>query len=394
MNSLTRHSASRVPGKKARIVTGERLWRAAFSLIELIGVLAIGLILASIIAVVTVRNIDQGVSNQEAQTLQNFATALQNSIQRSRYIPDATDWYVSVATEMGVSTNFVLYNIRNSSSPRVMMVDPSLHIGPSTVAQGVLQYQQGASGSTNPFSPRVMIVSSLQPSTPLPALGIAQGNFDALWNTPAASLPTNGTFSTFKSGYDLLVERINLAPLFAHLQLINYPTPASNLGQFTIDSSATNVVPNSSSGIDAYFIKSTGLYLLKDTNYVPPSALESKLILDRDATYYYVGQVWRSVPYVSTVYTSSQTNMAAVTLAQMISAASGMFVSSKYNNHASGGITPPVVLNDMSNFMAQYYLYTQYGTNQAVAKAWQNQVHDDMQNLFNNIQQGGCTNPP
>lgn len=370
----------------------------SFSLIEMIAVLAVVLILASVIATVTTRSVDRTVTDQETQTLQSFSTGLQNSILHNRYIPDGTDWFVRVATELGVSTNYVLYNIRNPNSQRVMMVDPNLHIGPSTVANGTLQYQQGPSGSTNPVSPRLMIVSSLQPGTPLPAAGVAASNFNSLWNTPAGSLPTNGTFSTFNSGYDLVVQRINLAPLFINLQLLNYPTPAANLGQYTIDDGVTNTVANTSTGVSAYFIQSTVLSLLKDTNYAPSSATDSRLILDRDATYYYVAQVWRSVPYVPSSFSSGQTNGAdAVNLAQMISAAANTFVASPYNVNASGGITPPTVLNAMSNFMVAYY---QYSTNTfdpvltARAKSWQTTLGNDLQALFNNIQQGGCTNPP
>lgn len=381
-------------GLRSRLPLNRRKSIQCFSLIEVIAVLAIGLILATIIATTTVRSIDQVVKNQETQALERFATALQNGILRNRYVPDATDWYLKVAAELGAGTNYVLYNIRNPNSPRVLMVDPALHIGPATVANGVLRYTQGPGGSTNPVSPRLMIVSCLQPETPLPASGIAPANFSPLWNTPAGSLPTNGTFASIRSGEDLVVQRIQLASLFVNLQLLNYPTPAANLGQFSVDGGTTNTVPNDAIGVNAYFIQNTQLSLLKDTNGASAGTVDSNLILNRDATYYYVDRVWRNIPFVPSAFGVNLTNGAALTLAQMISAAASMFVTSPYNVNATAGVTPPVVLNDMSNFMNQYYLYTHYGTNQTVAKAWQTTLGNDMQNLFNGITQGGCTNPP
>ncbi len=83
----------------------------AFSLIEIIGVLAIVAIAATMILSATTKTIDVGVSKQESATLQSQADALQNSVVRNRHIPNATDWYQVIATEMGVSTNAVLYNL-------------------------------------------------------------------------------------------------------------------------------------------------------------------------------------------------------------------------------------------------------------------------------------------
>ena len=51
-----------------------------FSLIEMIGLLAVVLILALTLAFVSTKSLDTVASNQEAANLQNFASSLQNSI--------------------------------------------------------------------------------------------------------------------------------------------------------------------------------------------------------------------------------------------------------------------------------------------------------------------------
>src|ERR1051325_4243286 len=99
----------------------------AFSLIEMIGVMAIMAILALALASVTTKSLDQAVSSQESALLANFATSLQNSIVRNGYIPGTTDWYQAIATEMGADTNMVRLTARKAA--RVFMIDPNLQIG-------------------------------------------------------------------------------------------------------------------------------------------------------------------------------------------------------------------------------------------------------------------------
>src|SRR5438477_10985756 len=74
----------------------------AFSLIEMIGVLAVIAILAAALAPSFVRQMDKSASDQESAGLKAFGDALQKSIMRSRYIPSDADWAAAVATELGV----------------------------------------------------------------------------------------------------------------------------------------------------------------------------------------------------------------------------------------------------------------------------------------------------
>src|SRR5260221_8588952 len=100
--------------------------RDGFSLIEMVGVIAVGLILVLALAWTTVKSIDQVFNNQEGAKLQTFATSLQSSILRNGYIPGTTDWYQIIASEAGVDTNTVLLTPRNTS--RVFLVDPNFQI--------------------------------------------------------------------------------------------------------------------------------------------------------------------------------------------------------------------------------------------------------------------------
>jgi type II secretory pathway pseudopilin PulG len=362
----------------------------------MIGVLAVMAILATVIISATIKSQDVGVTRQESAALQAFATAFQNSVLRNRYIPGAngtTPWYQAIATELGTSTNSVLFNLRNPNSARVFMIDPNLSVGPSG---GTLPYLQGSAGSTCPTNARVMIVSSLAPNTALPAAGVASANFTNLWNCALGALPSTGF--TGWNPYDLMIQRVNLQPLFVNLQLQNYLS--TNQGQYTIDTNALATVPNPN-GVSACFIKGTVLGLFTNgSSLLTPNAT---LMLNRDDSYFYVAQVWRNAPSIPNVSLAAQTNSEAANLAEMISISASAFAASPCNIYAQNGATPQSVVNAISNFLYFYPPYAAYGA----ANNWpttgslysnasyaQTLLGNALGYLANNITQGGCTNGP
>jgi prepilin-type N-terminal cleavage/methylation domain-containing protein len=367
----------------------------AFSLIEVIGALAVAAVLSAGIALVSIRSIDQAVSCQEATNLQNLANALQNSILRTRYIPGTNDWYQVIATELGASTNAVLLTSRNTR--RAFLIDPNLQIGASS---GVLPYAQGTNGSPPPQSPRLLILSSLAGSAPLPASGIIPANFGTLWNTADGSLPTNTSFSGWQGlPEDLRIQRVDLNSLFVKLQLSNLLS--TNQGQYLIDGRGPASVPGGTNGLGAYFIRNTVLTLC--TGASSGGGTNAELILSRDMSLFYLQQVWRDVPFVMV---ASQTNTASANMANMITMAASMFVNSPGNLNALNGVTPPQVLNQMSNFMSAYVPYAAYaasysatnggswpitGTLHDAAKNAQTALYNDMSALANNLTPYQCS---
>src|SRR5438034_7361415 len=145
--------------------------QSAFSLIEMIGVLAVIAILLTIIAPSFVRQMDKTAGDQESTALKSFGDALQQSILRNRYIPSDADWASAIATETGVDIASVTNTPRRQ--PRFFLIDPNLSIA----GAAGLPYTQSSTGSVSqPVSPRVMILSSI--GTPLPA-GVVSGTATA-----------------------------------------------------------------------------------------------------------------------------------------------------------------------------------------------------------------------
>src|SRR5262245_23297421 len=125
----------------------------AMTLIELIGVLAVIAILAAVLVPALIRQADKVAGDQESASLKSFSDALQNSIQRNRYIPSATDWATNVSKELGVDLGAVTTNTRKL--PRFFLIDTNLINGAG------LPYSQDSAGSANRPASRVIFLSSI-----------------------------------------------------------------------------------------------------------------------------------------------------------------------------------------------------------------------------------------
>jgi prepilin-type N-terminal cleavage/methylation domain-containing protein len=385
---------------------------AGFTLIEMIGVLAIIAILATVVLFSTTRRVDVAAANLERANLADYAAALESSILRNRYIPGPNEWASVIAAETGASIASITNSPRNT--PRYFLVDPALQIGTNTAsdlpyAQSNLVFAIGTSNQTiQPVSPRIMIVSTI--STALP--GIITGTsvrpdvFRNLWNwtdhspTPPANWPTdwNGR------GTDLIVQRVNLTPLFIHVVLQNYPPPpfGGAQGRYAVDRLPVPpyTVPNAGNGVDIYLLRSSLLGLYQDAP--AGGALQAEQILNRDSTFFYIQGVWRGSLAFGTNLT--QTTSEASSMGSVFYATAQAFLSSPYYTNAANGLTPPKVVNSMSNFMFAYINWANTSFNPSPlfkkpAADAETRMQQDMADLVsgispNGLVAGGCTNPP
>ena len=169
-----------------------------FSLIELIGVLAIMAILASVAVPNALRAIDRAAASAEAQTMANLGQEVKYYLRDQGVAPTAANWATAVAGYADLSPTGVATNSRNQA--RVYLTDPA-----------------GAPPQ------RVLLLSSLRGGLDLPpAAAIATpAAFQQIWQTPDGTVPDSSSWAGWDawsavagSGAFLVIERVNLASVY------------------------------------------------------------------------------------------------------------------------------------------------------------------------------------
>lgn len=242
-----------------------------FSLIELIGVLAIMSILASIILPNMLKRIDIANADAEASNLVSLATELEQYITSQFKIPTATTWTSAIASVSALPLDDVRQN-KNGFS-RGFYVDPKFFTATDTVFTG---YNQTTGLSTTPVSPRIMLISNLKGNTP-PAPTTSTG-FDAIWNqTPAASILESDS---------LKIHRLYLGHIFYPVLLLNSST---RIPFYQLNTSPAISLPVANNGINGqvtiYIIKRTQLTLHQDP-YPTGTVQYTLFIQDQDSFLY------------------------------------------------------------------------------------------------------------
>ena len=257
-------------------------YQRGFSLIELVGVLAVLAILAAVLAPALLKQTDKLVADKETATLQSFGDALQRSILRNRSSITSSDWTNIVATELGMNVSDVATNPRRKS--RIFLIDPT------GWCNGHLPYANSTGTPTLPSNARLMILSNLgSKDVPLASGYPSPADFTNTWNGADGTVPNAGSWSgwtnTGGKSSDVLVQRINLSTLFVSLSLISNQSPSRCY--YSIDSA---INPDSVVSITNYFLRNSVLRLYNRTT----NNLESQLILSDNTSLFFYRNVWCS----------------------------------------------------------------------------------------------------
>lgn len=320
----------------------------AFTLIEMLGAMAVVAILALALAPILIRQLDHAAAEKEARELKTLADGFRKGVLRAKIIPNESGWDSFIATNAGLQLSQVRTNGRQNR--RVFLIDPDLEIG---FSGGKLSYVQaptgsrvtGGSGIVPPINPRLLLVSSI--ASPLPA-GLVSGvaasaaAFSNLWNAAEGTIPAGWSWNG--RGDDLKVQRLHLSDLFVPLLLNN--TMTNLQGKYSIEGSSLVVLPVApsfmvASTFMAYFIDGTHLALYDQNN-----VLQYSEILHEAKSFDFALNSWKGgqqvVPEIR--------HPTALDL-QFVAQA---FLGSGTNPSAKNGANPSNVYSAMISYMQNY----------------------------------------
>ncbi len=251
-----------------------------FTLLELIGVLAVMAILAGALAPNLITLLDEGYETAERDSLRTIADSLERSIRSTKTIPSAlaSEWSTSIAQFSSFSATRVLENDKGCA--RRLYIDPRFL---TTTDQAFGSFAQDQGLGTPPVSPRMMLVSRLD-GTLSTALS-THAQFEAVWEqTSAAALVESKK---------LLIQRIHLAPLFHRVILSNSNSQLVSY-QLENQSEAAIAAANSvSDGTRTFYALTDTRLTLRAAPY-PGGAVLLQRIIDSDTSlrYQFNGTNW------------------------------------------------------------------------------------------------------
>jgi prepilin-type N-terminal cleavage/methylation domain-containing protein len=252
-----------------------------FTLVELIGVLSIIAILASVIAPSVFKDIKRARQDKESANLSTLNSELERSIYDNKRIPSRTlaDWASAIAAQSALVQEKVERNEKGFL--RGYYVDPRFFTASDVAFPG---YAQTTGVGSAPVSPRIMLVSLMTGNAP--AAPSTSASFDAIWDQSAGAALIESP--------DVKISRLNLRSAFQRLVLTNENT---NQPAYQLESGARSSIPAASVGGDGmltrYVIRNTKVSLYTDP--FPAGNLDQVFLADDEKAYAFelVGSVWR-----------------------------------------------------------------------------------------------------
>jgi hypothetical protein len=287
--------------------------------------------------------------------------ALVSEILHTCQIPGATNWGSVVGSWLMYPTTRIATN--SHGFLRAYLYDTNGFGGVT------LPYTQTTGLSAFPSNPRIMIVSSLDTNLPVASGGLGTTTFNTIWNTTTGNLPATWT-NWPGSGANLVIQRINLLPLFK--QLILSAVDTNCFGNFVVQSgtsSSANTYVLTNSPNNAWYLLGT-VISLDDTNSNPSSpSLESKYVVQGDTSFVFEDRAWRGLlsgwgtngPVGLTV-TSTNTTLTAVAIAQTFTGCAHTFCHSALNsNDTTPGDSCQACQSCFDALMSDYSSWSQQG---------------------------------
>lgn len=165
---------------------------AGFTLIEMIGVMAIMAILAAVITPNALRMLDREAVRAEVSTLHTLGEQVKLYLRETGVEPTSANWNTVLANASYVALSPADLLSNRCQMTRVYVPDP-------------IAANQCA-----------MFLSSMRAGIALPSVPTISANFLTIWNTPTGSVPGGagwGAWNATNIEY-LVIERVNLRPVY------------------------------------------------------------------------------------------------------------------------------------------------------------------------------------
>jgi len=253
--------------------------RQGFTAIELVGVMAVLAILAAMLVPPMIKRIDQAAWTKERADLQTMASSFTQSILRNRTITNYAGMATAIAREMSLPVSAITTTTRGRA--RAFLVDQNLRIDGAT-----LPYSQSSTGAASVVSARAIIVSSTGQALPVSSSdGLSDAEFEAIWDTSDGAKPTTATWNSWANGDDLLIQKLDLKPLFHQLILIDHDD--ANAALFSIDRTNIMTVPGGGAGWNKWYLDGT-VAILRN----PAGLIQTKYLMKRNIGFVFEAGAW------------------------------------------------------------------------------------------------------
>ncbi len=271
-----------------------RWYEQGFTLIEIIGVLAIMAILAAVIAPNVIKQMQAARQDAEEESLSRLADGLTNYVLENRIIPQSGygsgAWSANIASQTDLPEKDIYQNDLNCA--RRYWFDPSTNL--NGLSDGSASYDQNTVSAANlagyttgstaapTVNPRAMIISDMTSGciNNINSVANTNANFAAVWNQVASPLV---------EGKTLKIKRINFAQLFNTVNLTNDPPSSLTTIPYKLEGQAGNftvsIPPGSTVIVSFNVIDGTTLYLYDQ----PVTLLRSVVIKESEGFTYSQG---------------------------------------------------------------------------------------------------------
>ena len=233
-----------------------------FSLIELIGVLAIFAILASVTTEAVLSRMAASRRQAEVAEMSRLVASMERWVRRKHQLPAPSEWPAVLARVSAIPIATIRTNLHGA--PRSWVPDPVWTLAGRGPA---MEYRQDAYGTSRPEGLRMLLISAPNEGVEEPA----RLEFQAWWENPTGAMPAHARRDGVVGADDVVMERIGFEPLFHRVILNNRSTALP--ARWAVD--RVDVVGSCGPGghHEAHYIETSQLLLLDSAGDIQETVL-------------------------------------------------------------------------------------------------------------------------